>query len=282
MKSLALTRPELEALVAAMAQAVMGRGRSPRCGCDAEAGKHKATDEPAGIQKRGLATDSHELARLALLFDHTLLKPEATAAQIEKASEQAVALGCSTLVVQPAWVSLAAKRLSGSAVKPATVVGFPFGADLISMKRAQAEAAIRAGAREIDMVMNVGMLRSGDSIGTGLDIRGVVETCHAAEVQVKVILENALLTGDQKKAACLLAVEAGADFVKTSTGFGPSGATIADVKLMREAVGPHIGVKAAGGIRTLADVLGMLQAGANRIGTSATVSILAEARASTG
>jgi deoxyribose-phosphate aldolase len=179
--------------------------------------------------------------------------------------------------VNPAWVPLVAERLRGSGVKIAAVAGFPLGATLTSAKRAEAEAAILGGAHEIDMVMNVGAMKSGDLARVESDIRGVVETCHAGGAALKVILENAYLTDDEKVAACQAAQRAGADFVKTSTGFGPSGAKEEDVRLMRRTVGPAMGVKAAGGIRNLADAMRMLQAGATRLGTSASVAILEEA-----
>lgn len=167
--------------------------------------------------------------------------------------------------------------MRGSPVKVATVVGFPFGATLTVAKRAEAEAAILAGAQEIDMVMNIGAMKSGELERVESDIRGVVEVCREGGAIVKVILENAYLTEEEKLAACRIAEKVGADFVKTSTGFGPSGATEADVRLMRQTVGPTVGVKAAGGIRTLADALRMLEAGANRLGTSASVAIWQEA-----
>jgi deoxyribose-phosphate aldolase len=214
---------------------------------------------------------------LASLIDHTLLRPEATRAQVEALSEEALEAGFAAVCVNPAWAPVAAQRLRGSGVRVATVVGFPFGATSTLAKRAEAEAAILEGAQEVDMVMNVGAMRSGDPERVEYDIRGVVELCHAARVTLKVILENAYLTDAEKVAACEIAKRAGADFVKTSTGFGPHGATQADVLLMRQAVGPAMGIKAAGGIRTLSDALCMLQAGATRLGTSASLLILAEA-----
>jgi deoxyribose-phosphate aldolase len=179
--------------------------------------------------------------------------------------------------VNPFWVPLAAERLRGSGVKIASVVGFPFGATLTAAKRAEAEAAILAGAHEIDMVMNVGAMKSGDLARVETDVRGVLEVCHEGRAHLKVILENAYLSDEEKISACQIVKRTGADFVKTSTGFGPSGAKEEDVRLMRQAVGPAMGVKAAGGIRTLDDALRMLRAGATRLGTSASVGILQEA-----
>jgi len=220
---------------------------------------------------------SSDVRRLARLIDHTALRPEASEREIEQLCREAGSWGFGAVHVNPAWVALAAELLRGSDVQIGTVVGFPFGATLTSAKRAEAEAAIRVGARELDMVMNVGAMRSGHLELVRSDISGVVDVAHDSGCTLKVILENAYLSDSQKVAACQIAKEAGADFVKTSTGFGPSGAREADVRLMREAVGSAMGVKAAGGIRTLRDALGMLEAGADRLGASASVSILAEA-----
>ena len=163
-------------------------------------------------------------------------------------------------------------------MKVCAVVGFPLGASATEVKVAEAAYSLRCGAQEIDMVINVGAMCSSDFATVGSDISAVVDVSHRARAIVKVILETALLTDEQKVMACKLAVKAGADFVKTSTGFGPHGATVADVRLMREAVGPSIGVKASGGIRTLEDLEGMVAAGATRIGTSAGVKLVAAAR----
>jgi deoxyribose-phosphate aldolase len=214
---------------------------------------------------------------LARLFDHTLLRPETNRSGIEQCCREARQYGVAVACVNPVWVPLAASLLAGSAVRVGTVAGFPLGASVTSIKRAEAWEALRAGAQEIDMVLNIGALRSGDLERVESDIRGVVEVCHKAGATAKVILETTLLSDEEKVAACRIAVRAGADFVKTSTGFGAVGATAHDVRLMREAVGPEVGVKAAGGIRTLADTLTLLEAGASRLGTSATVPILEEA-----
>jgi deoxyribose-phosphate aldolase len=210
-------------------------------------------------------------------MDHTLLRPEAGRPAIERLCDEALTLGFATVCVNPFWVPLAAERLRGSPVGVATVTGFPFGCTSATAKRAEAETAIGAGAGEVDMVMNFAALKSGDHARVEAEIRGVADTCHRHGALLKVIQENAYLTDEEKKAASAMAARAGADFVKTSTGFGPSGATAPDVRLMRETVGPAVGVKAAGGIRSLADALRMLEAGANRLGTSASVAILAEA-----
>lgn len=218
-------------------------------------------------------------AAIAALIDHTLLRPEATRAEIVKLCAEARKYGFATVCVNPYWVPLAASELTGSAVKVCTVAGFPLGATSTEAKVAEAAAALRAGAREIDMVMNIGALRSGDNDTVKLDIQAMAKVCHDAGTILKVILETALLDDPQKTASCGLVKAAGADFVKTSTGFGPAGAKAADVALMRRAVGTGMGVKAAGGIRTLEDFRAMVAAGANRVGASASVKIVEAAHA---
>jgi deoxyribose-phosphate aldolase len=214
------------------------------------------------------------ISNLAKLIDHTILKPEATRGDILRVCAEARRYGFASVCVNPYWAPLAARELAGSPVKVCTVVGFPLGATSTDSKVAETAAALRDGAREIDMVINVGALRSGETDAVKADIARVVEASHAAGAIVKVILENALLDDGQKAAACLLAADAGADFVKTSTGFGPGGATAHDVALMRRTVGPSMGVKAAGGIRTYEDLKTMVEAGATRIGASAGVKIM--------
>jgi deoxyribose-phosphate aldolase len=216
---------------------------------------------------------------IAALIDHTILKPEATAEDVRRICGEAKKYGFASVCVNPCWVSLAAKELAGSPVKVCSVVGFPLGANTTAVKVAETDAAVGDGAREIDMVLNVGQLRGGATDAVRADIQAVVVAAHRGGAVVKVILETALLNDDQKRAACLLAKEAGADFVKTSTGFGPGGATAHDIALMREAVGPDMGVKAAGGIRTLADLRAMTAAGATRVGASASVAIMEAAKA---
>jgi len=211
---------------------------------------------------------------VASLIDHTMLRPEATRADIVKLCGEARQYGFATVCINPYWVPLAASELAGSKVKVCTVAGFPLGATSTEAKVAETAAALRAGAREIDMVINIGALRSGDLDTVKMDIAAVAKACHDAGAILKVILETALLDDAQKKTACSLAQGAGADFVKTSTGFGPAGATVQDVVLMRHAVGPRMGVKAAGGIRTLDDFRAMVAAGANRVGASASVKIV--------
>jgi deoxyribose-phosphate aldolase len=218
-------------------------------------------------------------SKIAGLIDHTLLKPDSTASQIVKLCAEAREHEFASVCVNPCWVPLAARELAGSPVKICTVIGFPLGANSTATKQFEAADALRSGAREIDMVINVGALRSGDPALVKADIHAVVEVTHKAGAIVKVILENALLTDEQKVTACKLAVEAGADFVKTSTGFASGGATVEDVALMRRTVGPDIGVKAAGGVRSLDDLQKMVAAGATRVGTSSGAAIIASAKA---
>jgi deoxyribose-phosphate aldolase len=211
---------------------------------------------------------------IAALIDHTLLKPQATAADIRRLCAEARQYEFAAVCVNPYWVSLAAEVLKGSAVRVATVAGFPLGANTTAIKVAEAETAIAAGAREVDMVLNIGELCRGNLDSVRMDIAAVVAAAHARGTLVKVILETALLSDDQKIAACALSQQAGADFVKTSTGFSAHGATARDVALMRQVVGPGMGVKASGGIRTWEDLEAMRAAGANRIGTSSGVQIV--------
>jgi deoxyribose-phosphate aldolase len=211
---------------------------------------------------------------IAALIDHTILKPEATRDDVLKVCREARRYGFASVCVNPYWVPLAHQELAGSRVLVCSVVGFPLGATFTEVKVAETAAAVRAGAREIDMVINVGALRSGDRETVKEDIRQVAAAAHGGGAAVKAIIEAALLDDNQKAMACTLAKLAGADFVKTSTGFGPGGATAHDVALMRGAVGPEMGVKAAGGIRTIEDLRAMTAAGATRIGASASVKIV--------
>ena len=215
-------------------------------------------------------------ASVAALIDHTLLRPEATASEIRKVCAEARQHGFATVCVNPYWVLLVAAEIAGSRVKACTVIGFPLGANTTSIKVAETIQAVRAGAREIDMVLNVGELRGGNHEGVLQDIRAVAEAAHQGGAIVKVIVETALLTDEQKIAACGLAKDARAEFVKTSTGFGPAGATVEDVALLRRAVSAGMGVKASGGIRTLADLQKMVAAGATRVGSSHSVKIIEE------
>lgn len=218
-------------------------------------------------------TDWRAVARV---IDHTLLKPEATVEQVTRLCEEAVRFEFATAFVHPWYVPLAASLLQGTSVKVGAPVGFPHGANLTATKRAEAQELLRLGAHELDMVLNIGALKSRERKLVENDIRGVAEVVHEAGALLKVILETALLTVDEKILACELAVAAGADFVKTSTGFAGGGATVDDVALMRGVVGKRAGVKASGGIRNASDLAVMLDAGANRIGTSAGVQIVKE------
>jgi deoxyribose-phosphate aldolase len=216
---------------------------------------------------------------IASLIDHTLLKADATQTDIVELCRQAREHNFASVCVNSYWVPLVAAELAGSPVKVCTVVGFPLGATSTAAKVAETEAALAAGAHEIDMVQNIGALRGGDRKAVQQDIEAVVKAAHRGRAIVKVILETALIDDEQKAAACLLAKAAGADFVKTSTGFAPSGATVHDVELMRRTVGGEMGVKASGGIRTLDDFKKMVAAGASRVGASASVKIVESARA---
>ncbi|MGT2926271.1 deoxyribose-phosphate aldolase [Streptococcus cuniculipharyngis] len=205
-------------------------------------------------------------------IDHTLLKQDSSREQIDQLLAEAKAYDFASVCVNPTWVAHCAQVLSDSDVKVCTVVGFPLGATLPSVKAFETVQSIEAGADEIDMVINIGALKSGNDDLVEEDIRAVVEA--SGDKLVKVIIETCLLTEEEKVRACQLAVKAGADFVKTSTGFSTNGATVADVTLMRETVGPDVGVKAAGGARSLEDAQAFIQAGATRIGTSSGVAIM--------
>lgn len=220
-------------------------------------------------------------ADIARLIDHTLLKPDATRDDIRKICNEALKYGFASVCVNPWNVSLAAEMLRGSEVRVCTVVGFPLGATLPQVKVYETEEVIKLGAQEIDMVINVGALKSGQVDAVEADIRGVVEASHRGGAICKVILETVLLTTDEKVRGSLAAKNAGADFVKTSTGFAAGGAMAEDVRLMRAVVGGEIGVKAAGGVRSLEDLQKMVEAGATRIGASASVKIVEQARAGT-
>jgi deoxyribose-phosphate aldolase len=216
-------------------------------------------------------SDWHSAARL---IDHTLLKPEATRKDVAALCDEAMRYGFHSVMVNPTNVAFAAAQLRGTSVTVGTVVGFPLGANLTVTKVAEAEAALRNGAHELDVVLNIGALKSRNRVLVQMEMRSLAQLVHGQGALLKVILENALLSQEEKILACALAVEAGVDFVKTSTGFAASGATTADVVLMRGVVGLKIGVKAAGGIRTAAQFMDMVDAGANRIGASASVEIV--------
>ncbi len=222
-------------------------------------------------------------AQVAQLIDHTLLKPDATAADVEKLCAEARQHGFFSVCVNPVFIPQVKRLLRGSAVKVCCVVGFPLGAQDSQIKLLEARKAIREGAQEVDMVLNVGALKGKDDALVLKDIRGVVEACKDGRALSKVILETSLLTDEEKVRACELSMKAGADYVKTSTGFSSGGATAEDIALMARTVAPKkLGVKASGGIRTLADLLKMVKAGATRVGASASVKILEEARAAAG
>jgi deoxyribose-phosphate aldolase len=211
---------------------------------------------------------------LAKMIDHTLLKPDATQEQIAQLCFEARKYGFASVCINPTWVELCAKLLEGSPVKVCTVICFPLGATSAEVKAFETQVALDHGATEIDMVINVGAMKARDLELVAKDIHGVVTAAHARKSIVKVIIEAILLTDEEKTIACLLAKEAGADYVKTSTGFASGGATVHDVALMRRVVGPEMGVKAAGGVRTYEDAENMIKAGATRIGASAGVKII--------
>ena len=221
--------------------------------------------------------NQREIEEIASLIDHTLLKPDASRDEIRKLCQEAAHFGFASVCINPWYVPLAAEMLRGTNVKICTVVGFPLGATLPQVKIYEAEEAIKLGAQEIDMVINIGALKSGQDDVVESDIRGVVEASHHGGAICKVILETALLTQQEKTRASEAAKRAGADFAKTSTGFSIAGATAEDVALMRAVVGPEMGIKAAGGVRSFADLMKMVRAGATRIGASASVKIMEEA-----
>ena len=210
---------------------------------------------------------------LAKYIDHTLLKPESTREDILRVCEEAKHYNTASVCVNPYWIGFVAEQLKGTDIKPCCVIGFPLGATLPEVKAFETSAAIRDGAKEVDMVINVGALRGAEFDTVYEDIKAVVNAA-AGKALVKVIIETCLLTDEQKVVACKLAKQAGADFVKTSTGFSTGGATVEDVALMRKTVGPDMGVKASGGVRTKADAEAMIEAGATRIGASSSKKII--------
>jgi len=273
---------EIESLVERITDQVMAR-LNAEVGILAEdcppcSPHHIACALNAGASRIGLAPGqpAATTAEVAGYIDHTLLKPEATQAEIEKLCQEARTYNFASVCVNPVWVKECAFALYGSPVKVCTVAGFPLGATLADVKAYEARRAIFDGATEIDMVINIGALKSGDNETVKRDLRAVVDAAHDGCAIVKVIIETALLTDEEKIRACLLAKDASADFVKTSTGFSKGGATVADIELMRRTVGSGIGVKAAGGVRDLASAREMIAAGATRIGASAGVKIVQE------
>ncbi len=238
---------------------------------------------PTGPDKfNAAAFAAHTLsspANLAAVLDHTLLKPDATRTQVLQLCHEAAHHRFACAMVNPTWVSLAASALTGTGIPVGVVIGFPLGATLAASKRDETIRVLKHGAHDVDMVLNIGLLKSGQSgdyDAVRQDIRGVVELAHASGAIVKVILETCLLTFEEKLRASELALSAGADFLKTSTGFSTGGATADDIGLLRDVAGHRAGVKASGGIRSLADATTMLQAGASRIGASASVKIISE------
>jgi deoxyribose-phosphate aldolase len=235
-----------------------------------EIDENLSTFDAGAFAKQALASRQ----ALASVIDHTLLKPEANREQVLKLCAEAAEFRFACAMVNPAWVPTAYAALAGTGIPVGVVVGFPLGANLTSTKRGEAAALVRLGARELDMVLNIGLLKSGENALVQNDIRGVAEVAHRAGAILKVILETSLLSLEEKLRASELACLAGADFIKTSTGFSTGGATAADVALMRGVAGGRCGVKASGGVRTLDDARAMLEAGANRIGASASVAIV--------
>jgi deoxyribose-phosphate aldolase len=279
-----MTRDELKHLIdLIVAEVAAATGRPRRlCSC------HAVVDDccpdrlrgvlDAGATRVGLHATGGAPAEVAAMIDHTLLKPDATRQQITDLCREAAQFRFATVCVNPAWVATCAKLLQGTGVGVCSVVGFPLGATTPDVKGYETRRVIFDGAREVDMVINVGALKSGELHAVERDIEAVTASCHDCGAIAKVIIEAALLTDDEKVAACTLAKAAGADYVKTSTGFGPGGATPADVALMRRVVGAEMGVKAAGGIRDLEGVQAMIAAGATRVGASAGVKIVQQAR----
>ena len=232
----------------------------------------------AGAERIGIVLGETATAHdWASLIDHTLLKPEASEADIRKLCDEAAQFGFASVCVNPGWVKRATEFLRGSGVPVCTVIGFPLGATLPDVKAYEARRAIFDGAREVDMVINIGALKSGDDCAVEEDIRSVADAAHENSVLCKVIIETALLTDEEKVRACLAAKNANADFVKTSTGFSKGGATVHDIALMRRTVGSALGVKASGGVKGIDDARAMFEAGATRIGASVGVKIAQEA-----
>ena len=288
---------QLEQMIQAITEEILGYLGSEKCtdlcgleidelicpGCDQRCAERcarktrKVMEAGASRISAGASTGPIE-ADIARLIDHTLLKPEASRKEIQKLCEEALKYGFASVCVNPWNVAQAAEILRASEVRVCTVVGFPLGATLPQVKVFETEEAIKLGAQEIDMVINIGALKSGQEEAVEADIRGVVEASHRGGAICKVILETALLTTEEKVRASVACKNTGADFVKTSTGFSTAGATAEDVRLMRAVVGGEIGVKAAGGVRSLDDLKKMVEAGATRIGASASIKILEQAR----
>ncbi len=237
----------------------------------------------SGAERLGYCGNGADVPKpLASYIDHTLLRPDASPADIDELCDEAVEYGFAAVCINPAWVARAKRRMRGAGVTVASVVGFPLGANTPEIKALEARRALRDGAREIDMVINIGALKGGEHDLVRRDIAGVSDACREVGALNKVIIEAAYLTDEEKVIACRLAVAGRAHYVKTSTGFGPGGATVFDVALMREVVGEKVGVKAAGGIHTADEVREMITAGATRIGASAGVRIVSGEEGASG
>ena len=273
---------DLQRIIAEEVSAALARGGARLCDChsvlyDCCPDRVRGVID-AGASRLGLYAGGKVPADVGSLIDHTLLKADATRVEIEKLCREAREFGFATVCINPTWVATAARLLRGSPVGVCTVVGFPLGATTTDVKQYETRRVIYDGATEVDMVINVGALKSGDLGLVERDIAAVVSACRECRVLSKVIIEAALLTDEEKVTACALAKAAGADYVKTSTGFGPGGATVADVELMRRVVGPDIGVKAAGGVRDYQALKNLVTAGASRVGASAGVKIVQESK----
>lgn len=271
---------DLQRIIAEEVAAALARGRTRTCDChavlyDCCPDRVQGVID-AGASRLGLHAGEKVPSGVAGLIDHTLLKADATREEIERLCNEAREFGFATVCINPHWVSLAARLLRGGSAGVCTVVGFPLGATTSDAKHYETRRALYDGANEIDMVINIGALKSGDLGIVERDIAAVVSACRDCGALSKVIIEAALLTDDEKVTACTLSKAAGADYVKTSTGFGPGGATVADVALMRRVVGPDIGVKAAGGVRDYEALKNLVSAGASRVGASAGVKIVQE------
>ncbi len=268
---------DYELLVEQITDLVLSRLDDNYCPTFCHADVEKIVD--AGAARIGIVLGETATAHdWASLIDHTLLKPEASEGDIRALCDEAAKYGFASVCVNPVWVKKASEFLKGSAVPVCTVIGFPLGATLSDVKAFEARRAIFNGASEVDMVINVGALKSGDDCAVEDDIKAVAEAAHENGVLCKVIIETALLSDEEKVRACLAAKNAGADFVKTSTGFAKGGATVDDVNLMRRTVGKALGVKASGGVKGIDDARAMFEAGATRIGASVGVKIAQEAR----
>jgi deoxyribose-phosphate aldolase len=275
---------DLSRLIAIIAEEVLAASRRPAVNCAC----HSVNEDccptrlrgvlDAGAVRLGVHAPGGAPDGVSGLIDHTLLKPDATRQELEKLCREAAEFKFATVCVNPAWVAFCAAQLRHTPVQVCTVVGFPLGATTADVKNYETRRVIFDGAREVDMVINIGALKSGDVRTVERDIEAVTQPCRDAGVLSKVIIEAAYLTDDEKVTACTLSKAAGADYVKTSTGFGPGGATVADVALMRRVVGAEMGVKAAGGVRDLEGLKAMVAAGATRVGASAGVKIVQQSR----